>query len=403
MKKHYYGLVLLLLIFWVMLTGCSSRGYSQKQAKDTMTEYIQKKYGDTPAFEWIRWYKKKGRSQGYYAKTTEGYYIRMNVFVSGSKSKEFDCFDTKEYEEIEEAMELAFSDNPLSDNYYVKINPINEASSDELWDSLNFGFHEKWNGNLQDFLTEHATRYHKEFIYDTNSTTNFYVSIRPDSIADYIKCYEDFEEYVTKLKEINTYMLLSVLVFPPTVPVDALDTVDPVWARQTFLLDILWADTSHQSKKPVLLPSQAEGVECCILQSFTYDEEFIPDEHLAVLTESAPSEPFQYIDVTYKAITPAYRVDNTPDTSMMLLFDFSVILKDYLAKNPGAKLGRDFVLVENPVGESFSTPLTDYYYTGGFDTPEDAERFVVGEGKYIYMYKYYTIPTQIYFAEVVKE
>jgi len=403
MRKFHYGLVLLLLVVLVFLTQCGNRGYSKKQAQGIMTEYIQKKYGSTPTFEWVRWHRKKGYSQGYYAKTTEGYYIRMNVFTEGNKSKKFDCSDTKEYTEIAEAMKLAFADNPLSDNYLVEINPINDASKEELWDSLKWAFHEKWNGDLQEFLLKHESRFHTVFQYESwESKPNFYVTIRPDSVADYSKNYEAFDEYVTSLRYKNEYMFLSVLVVPPSLPVDALGTLNTEYIIENpgILLDNLRKGGGHDFSRPAVLPSQGDGAECYIYQR----EESAVDESYVLTAAAPPEEPISYIfGEAYRIISPVYNVENIQDATIVLDFDLSVILKDYLAENPDAQFGKDFVLLELESDMSWITPVVPSYESKNFDTPENAEKYLENTSKYTYSYHASDTPIQICFGVLEKE
>lgn len=405
MRKSHYGLVLLLLVLLVFLTQCGNRGYSKKQAQAIMTEYIQKKYGSAPTFEWVRWHKKKGYSQGYYAKTTDGYYIRMNVFTEGNKSKKYDCLDTKEYGEIAEAMKLAFADNPLSDNYLVEINPINDASKGELWDSLKWAFHEKWNDDLQDFLLKHEERFRTVFQYESwESKPNFYVTIRPDSVVDYSKNYEVFDEYVTRLRSENEYMFLSVLVVPPSLPVEALGTLNTEYIidNPRILLDNLRKGGGHDFSRPVVLPSQGNGAECYIYQGDR--EEATVDESYALTAADPPGEPISYLfGEAYRIISPVYSVENIQDATVVLDFDLSVVLKDYLTENPDAQFGKDFVLLELESDMSWITPVVPSYDSKNFDTPENAEKYLENTNKYTYTYGASGTPKQICFGVLEKE
>jgi hypothetical protein len=402
---HCLALALGLLLITAGLSGCASKGggYSEKEAEAKMTQYIQKKYDETPSFEWIRWYKKKNSSQGYYAKTDSGYYIRMNVF----ESKSTECMDTKEYPELAAAMKSAFADNPLSDLYEVGVNPISDASPEALWSSLKYGFNLKWNNDLNQFLHEQKNNVHETFLVDIASTPGFYVIIRPDSMADYVQRYTAFETYIAQLKETYPDLTLVVSVVPPTVAADALTALKIQYTRGAspdVVLDYLdvWHSVEHDMQKPVILPSDAAGVEGYISQSNSQDP-FVANEQNRLTETPAPHEIISERSGTgYRAISPLYRLENIEmdrSSNLVLLFDLPVILKDYLAQHPDAQLGKDYQLLRMDE-YGYVEPIIPHYDWEGFTTREDAVRYLTGEGHYASYIRYYSDSDQILFGEL---
>lgn len=401
---HCLALALGLLLLAAGLGGCASKGggYSEQEAEAKMTQYIQKKYDETPGFEWIRWYKKKGSTQGYYAKTDSGYYIRMNVFESQST----EYMDTKQYPEIAAAMNSAFADNPLSKHYEVTLNPIADDSAEALWNSLKYGFKQKWNNDLAAFLHEKKASVSQIFLDDLVSTPSFHVTIRPDSMADYDQQYAAFDTYLLQLKEAYPDINLTVSVTPPTVAADALAALKARHARgksPDIVLDFLSvrASVEHAMRKPVLLPSDATGVEGYITQSNS-DAPFVADEQNRLTETSAPQVILSEISgAGYRAISPLYRLGNVEMerfADLVLLFDLKVVLKDYLAQHPDAQLGKDYqLLLMNKSGEV--EPILPNYDWEGFTTPEDAARYLTGEGHYAAYIRFYKDTEQILFGE----
>jgi hypothetical protein len=400
MSKRYYTFAFILVMSLFLLSGCQNTGYSEKQAKSIMMEYIQEKYGDSPDFEWIRWYKKKNYSQGYYALTTEGYYIRMNVFTEEGNDPYYTCLDTREYGDIADALETALAGNPLSEYLHVEVNPIYNDSQERLWDSLGYAFIQKWGGDLEEFLTDSSEMVSWEFFLEPIHTTKFYITIRPDSLADYVDNYKGFKEYISNAMSKYTDIIYNVCVLTPTVPTNALDSLnyDGVvpGVNPTILLDDL------NQRKPLVIPSQAEGVEGYAIENLYRDTE-VDESSLSIETAESPMEIVKSYDgKSYRIISLLYRVDNASNVDIAMLFDFSVILKEYIKQNPDAQLGRDYVMLEiDNYGEPSQIDLQ--YSSGAFISPEAARNYLIGDNKYTYIYGYYQDVTQICFAVLEQE
>lgn len=395
-RKSKYILAFILLLSLLLMGGCQGRGYSKKDAKSIMTEFIQEKYGDVPEFEWVRWHRNKDYSQGYYAKTKEGYYIRMNVFTQKGEKPKYRCLDTREYPKVEEVFKAVIADNPLSDNYEVFYNPISEDSPDELWESLQKAAEQKWDGDLEKFLSYPMETPHYAFFNETNTRGSLYIAIRPDSLTDYVNKYGSFSDYVKNLKEgFSDVMSLNALVVTPSLPVQALKDLN-LLQLTTFGL------VNYEQSKPVMIPSQAEGVEGYFVED-PYSDSPVATDSLALLSADPPKEPIsRFTDESFRVISPLYRVDKASNINISLLFDFSVILKNYLLENPKAQLGRDFVLLE--IDEYGNVdPVTLPVYSAVFPSPEAWINYLTGDNKYTYTDSYYKNTTQICFAVPVKE
>lgn len=147
MKKTIRNIVLT-IIFTISLfifTGCDpskySSDYTKEEATKMMKEYIKEKYGEDVKFEYVKHYSdvalKEILSLGYYAKTTDGYYVRLTDF----KGKyETDIRDTKQFNEIEKGIEKYIVDNKISSDYKVSISLENEKNEATFWKSLWSGY-----------------------------------------------------------------------------------------------------------------------------------------------------------------------------------------------------------------------------------------------------------------------
>jgi len=96
-------------------------------------------------------------------------------------------------------------------------------------------------------------------------------------------------------------------------------------------------------------------------------------------------------------------VESLQDATIVLDFDLSVVLKDYLAENPDAQLGRDFVLLEMESDMTWITPVVPSYDSRNFDTPENAEKYLGNTSKCKYSYQVSDKPIQICFGVLQKE
>ncbi len=197
-------------------------------------------------------------------------------------------------------------------------------------------------------------------------------------------------------------MFLSVLVVPPSLPVDALGALNTEYIIENpgILLDNLRKGGGHDFSRPAVLPSQGDGAECYIYQN----EESAVDESYVLTAAAHPEEPISYLfGEAYRIISPVYSVENIQDATIVLDFDLPVVLKDYLAENPEAQFGKDFVLLELESDMSWITPVVPSYDSKNFDTPENAEKYLEKTSKYTYSYHASDTPIQICFGVLEKE
>ncbi|MDF2587909.1 MAG: hypothetical protein K0S41_1750 [Anaerocolumna sp.] len=400
MKKGKFMFALIILMSLLLLGGCQNKGYSKKQAEKIMAEFIQEKYGDTPEFEWTRWYRDRNRSQGYYALTTEGYYIRMNVFTSKGEDPSYRCYDTREYDLVESALEEAFAGNPLSDNFHVDINPIYDDSQERLWNSLRDAYHQKWDGDLEKFISYSSEMVYTAFFLEDRPRTRTFITIRPDSLNDYVSNYDSFREYIANNFSIYSDILLNVSVLTPTVPTDALDAL--YYDEATFGFNPIYFLDDLSQRKPVVISSQVEGIEGYIIED-KYNESIVDEDSLVIVSDTSSTETMDsFTGQSYRIISPLYRVDKAQQEDIIMFFDLSIILKDYLLKNPDAKLGRDYVLLEIDEYGTVSEEAPPFD-SRSFVSPEAAQNYLVGDNKYTWLYEYYQDPAQLCFAVLESE
>ncbi len=372
--RRQIGILLFLISFLFITCGCGNKPYFKAEAEKEMVSYVEEKYGYTPEFEYIRWHREKEQnyihSQGYYAKTTDGYYLRMNTF---NDPKSFSIADTREYEQVQEAMSEYLKDNPLSEHYSLQLNPMEENIS-PTWNALKNAFTQKWEGDLQEFI-QYQPFYKMIFILEGDSHPQFYWVLRVDDIKDY--AYDEFAEYLQEVQTTFSNAKINVMIISPSVSEEAMKHLDfySLWDRtdSSVILDKIWTGSSglkHSYQEAVPITSEINGLKAYVLQG-NNDEPFRQNGVLTV-TEAEPLPDVTNFTWKYQALTPLFTINLPEGTNVVIDFDFTVLLKEYFANNKEAKLNTDFYILRvSEDGYANEEPI----YLSSFSTEESAVEY----------------------------
>lgn len=264
MMKKIEVLMAIILLSCV-LTGClSSRLISEEDAIVMMQEYIQDKYGDVPEITEIKWAQgtlSKNSdtivSRGYYAKTADSYYIRMNVF----EKDDVNFLDTRQYPEVEAALTEYFRDNPISDSYSVKLaNVPEDGTPEEIWDVLKNAYGKKWDGDITNL-----GKLGNLYVFQLESSSG-QISFAARAEDRWSLDYDEFEAYFDNASN-ELGVTVRGIVVCPTIDEQELASTDPykLWKLDNYYQSVTVSRTDYGPGASVRQQSSISGFEITVV------------------------------------------------------------------------------------------------------------------------------------------
>ncbi len=176
MKKKI--IIFVIIMMSLFMTGCSNYNsdFTTDEAKKMMKDYIKEKYGEEVDFKYVKFYNEVAlgeiKNLGYYAKTTDGYYIRLTDFKG---EENVDIRDTKQFSIIEKKVNEYIENNEISNNHIVSIKLPKEENETEFFRAL-------WSG--YDLDSKYDNGDIREFLYNNNAINESYYEVDVDTHLD---------------------------------------------------------------------------------------------------------------------------------------------------------------------------------------------------------------------------